>query len=70
VLDCTGWRFARADLGTRDADVALPKHPPADVYRLTRSSPRGGCRRGCAQPSVMSGSRRSAHSRAAPRTTT
>jgi hypothetical protein len=28
------WRFSQADLGALDPDVALPKHPPADVYRF------------------------------------
>jgi hypothetical protein len=28
------WRFAQADLGTLDPDVALPKHPEPDVHRL------------------------------------
>jgi hypothetical protein len=28
------WRFALADLGTLDPDVALPKHPKPDVHRL------------------------------------
>jgi hypothetical protein len=27
------WRFALADLGTLDPDVALPKHPNEDVHR-------------------------------------
>ena len=28
------WRFAQADLGTLDPDVALPKLPEPDVHRL------------------------------------